>query len=143
MHIATASVSQGSHCGPILFNIFCSDIMECIRNTPVQLRAYADDTNFFRFIENEFDRIQLQSVLDKAVHWCEKNKLPLNANKTTFLSFTASPNHKINTYYYIGTERITEVTEQKDLGVIFDARLRFTTQASAVALRAKSMHGAT
>lgn len=67
----------------------------------------------------------------------------MNAAKTFHLSFTLAPNNKLLTHYFIGNERIREVNQHTDLGIIFDEKLRFTAQAAAEVLRAKSMHGAT
>lgn len=141
-HYSTSSVPQGSHAGPILFNLFCADVIDCTRNTLVKIMAFADDTKLLRHIENPSDRIQLQTVLDKVVNWCETNKLDMNAAKTNHMSYSLSPRNKLETFYFIGTQRISEVTTQKDLGLIFDERLRFTAQSAAVLLRSRALNGA-
>lgn len=107
-HNATSSVPQGSHVGPILFDIYCSDLMDIIYGTDVKLRAFADDSKFLRFIETRNDSIELQLVLDRATKWCGDNRLPINPNKTKHLSFSMAPSHRINTMYFIGSVAIEQ-----------------------------------
>lgn len=116
--------------------------MDSALNTLVKIMAFADDRKLLRQIESSYDRIELQTVLDKVANWCFVNKLEMNALKTTHMTYTLSPQNKIESFYFVGTQRIIDVTQQKDLGLIFDPRLRFTAQATAVLLRAKALNGA-
>lgn len=58
--IALSSVPHGSHCGPLLYLIFCFDIVECVADTGVKLLQYADDTKFKKIVNNVTDRNNLR-----------------------------------------------------------------------------------
>ena len=63
----TSGVSQGSHCGPILFNIFINDIKHVIEFS--QFLFYADDIKVFMRIKSVLDATKLQKDLEKITQW--------------------------------------------------------------------------
>lgn len=84
----TAGVPQGSHIGPLLFNIFCSDLSELTLGSSVKNVTYADDAKFMRGVNNNADRLELQDRIDALVSWSERNMLQLNAKKTRHVHFS-------------------------------------------------------
>lgn len=81
-----AGVPQGSILGPLLFNIFTSDI-------PIPLNAslalYADDTAIISQHPNvQTAQQNLQLSIDMVVEWFERWKLQLNASKCEAKIFT-------------------------------------------------------
>ena len=62
-------VPQGSHFGPILFNIFINDI------------------KIYRVISSVFDVHLLQEDLSKIVEWSLRNELSINVAKSKVVSF--------------------------------------------------------
>lgn len=112
---------QGSVLGPLLFNIFINDIVHILK-CPFLL--YADDLKIYMKISAPEDCEKLQSDIDSLYNWCLYNKLQLNINKCNFISFTnrlipLQQDYKINNITLIKVDTI------KDLGVIFDSKLRF------------------
>lgn len=82
----TSGVPQGSHLGPLLFNIFMNDINICFKHSHSLL--YADDTKIFAKIQTTDDCLKLQSDLNRLHEYCLRNKLFLNIDKCCIVSFT-------------------------------------------------------
>lgn len=119
-HVSTSAVPQGSHVGPLMFILFCADMVTCTEGTNIQLLSYADDTKIFGSIKSMDERNQLQRVLDKMVTWCETNKLSINPSKTVHVTYSRTKHRTLNTIYFIGAGQIVMKNEIRDLGVIFD-----------------------
>lgn len=85
---ATSSVPQGSHCGPLLYLLMCRDIVKCIDNTGVRMLQYADETKFFKILNNEHDRQSMQKAIENFSKWSATNKLKLNCAKTFHVTFS-------------------------------------------------------
>ena len=80
-----SGVPQGSHLGPLLFNLFVNDISVCFVNSDFLL--FADDLKIYRAVRNVSDTLVLQDDLDRLYDWSIKNKLSLNVSKCT-VTFT-------------------------------------------------------
>ena len=77
---------QGSIVGPLLFNIFITDIIKSSRKYNLILLVYADDTTLNSTVENfgnTTDEIQssIISELQEICKWVDLNKLCLNVKK--------------------------------------------------------------
>lgn len=135
-----SSVPQGSHCGPVLFLILCSDIATCVRNTNVKLSMYADDITFLKAIYNDDDRKHLQQSIDQLDKWTRENFLQMNAVKTVHVSYTRSKTRKTYNHYYIQRTCIATQEIVKDLGVTFNTALTFKHHIEDVATRANNVY---
>lgn len=136
-----SSVPQGSHCGPLLFLLLSADIVECVRNTGVNVLQYADDTKFYRIVNSEDDRMKMQVAIDNLKRWAELNRLQLNGTKTVHVSFVTRVSNNFNSIYHIESERITKKDQMRDLGVIFDSKLTFIPHVKDVIMRANRAFG--
>lgn len=119
------SVPQGSHCGPILFLIYCNDMFERIKYS--KLLMYADDSKLYKIINNYEDQNLLQMDLNNIIGWAQENYVQINIDKTKIVSFYKSKTKKINSIYFIKDKIIEEVKQFKDLGITYDYKLNFNT----------------
>ena len=124
----TSGVPQGSVLGPVLFLIFINDLPDTINCT---LKFFADDTKLYKVINTNEDSKNLQENIYKACDWATKWQMTFNTKKCKIMHigpketteyFTKDSNNIYTT--------ITEVDQEKDLGVIFDKKLNFNTHIS-------------
>lgn len=133
-----SGVPQGSHCGPLLFNLFINDIGLVIKN--VEFLLFADDLKLFSVITSILDSQILQRDLDHLYNWSVKNCLPLNSEKCQFISFFKSK-HMLNYAYSVDGVNLKRLGEIKDLGIILDERLTFKSNLRMITSRGNKMLG--
>jgi len=92
---ASSGVPQGSHLGPLLFNIFINTM--CSAVSPCRLLLFADDFKIFHTITSNIDCLTLQKTLDKFINWGNTFNLSLNISKCKVMTFYRS---KSMMYFY-------------------------------------------
>lgn len=86
-------------------------------------------------IKNHADCVNMQLVLGNIERWSTENDLAMNINKLKVLSISKLKS-RIQYSYIYGNVHICKVTQQKDLGVIFDSNFNFKTHIEAMSARA-------
>lgn len=118
---AHSGVPQGSHLGPLLFNIFINDIGSCFAQSKYYL--FADDLKFFRAVNSSTEALLLQEDLNSLTAWCEDNLMSLNVSKCFSIRFTRKK--KVYTHEYkIHDTVLAQVDNIVDLGITLDSKLR-------------------
>lgn len=120
-----AGVPQGSVLGPILYNLYCSDMPEL---NGCECAAYADDTCLFS--SHEFGQnivTELQCALDYLVDYFKKWKIKINEEKTQAVFFSRK---RKSCFYPTDQLKINQTSVQwsdniKYLGVYMDRKLIF------------------
>lgn len=133
----TSGVPQGSNLGPLLFLLFINDLP---RVTTCEVLMFADDVKVFDIIKSVDDCQHLQNNLELIVRWSEKNRLDLNINKCTVMSFHKK-NFPIQFMYNIKGIFLGNVANFKDLGVTFDTELTFSIHIDHIVSDALKMFG--
>lgn len=128
-YLVMSGVPQGSHLGPLLFNVFINDIGDCFHHSRYCL--FADDLKFFRTVDNAFDSELLQEDLNRLVDWCDLNDMELNTSKCYTMRFSRKKNI-VNTNYTIKSQHLKEVNTIRDLGVQLDTKLQFNVHIDKV-----------
>lgn len=83
---ATSGVPQGSHLGPLLFNIFINDIKEVF--THCKFLLYADDLKVFCRINRSDEADLMQLDLSRLGSWSNINNLHFNLSKCSVIHFS-------------------------------------------------------
>lgn len=135
---AHSGVPQGSHLGPILFNIFINDLPLVIHNSNCLL--FADDLKIYRRVDNTTDVRLLQDDIDRLSRWCDCNGMSLNVKKCFILRFTKKKKPLTRTYNING-HKLQDATVSRDLGIIMDSKLRFDVHIDAVCQKSLQMLG--
>lgn len=133
----TSGVPQGSHLGPLLFNIYINDLVDQLC-CPCLL--YADDLKIFLTINSINDAMLLQKDLDTVAQWCHTNRMFLNTNKCFVVTFTRKIN-KICFNYQLKNQSLGRFNQAKDLGVIFDEKLTFREHYDHIHSKASKVLG--
>lgn len=127
----TRGVPQGSILGPILFILYCADIVKIVKKCKYHI--YADDTQvYISFKPDEYAEAlkSLNEDLERIVQWCKVHSLVLNPLKMKYLVFGTRAQlieigPKLTGCITIMGEQIVRVDEARNLGIIMDAELRF------------------
>lgn len=129
----TAGVPQGSVLGPLLFNLFTSDIPIHRRTT---IATFADDTAIFASHRNlQFARSCAQQHLDAVAEWTSKWRIKVNADKTAAVHFTRNYTPSPQQLTFSGNQ-IEYQNSAKYLGVDLDRRLLFNIHIGRAAAKA-------
>ena len=140
-------VKQGDALSPTLFSVFVNDLLECIQNTGMGVKyddslilnilAYADDIVLFSDSPEE-----LQAMLNLVSDWCRKWRLKINTDKTKIVQFRKTRKQKNDTCKFeIQGSELSEVSQYKYLGVIFDEHLKYDVACSTMASAARRALG--
>jgi hypothetical protein len=134
----TSGVPQGSHLGPLLFNIFINKILMIFQSSEILL--YADDMKIFRVIKSSTDCALLQDDLNRLCDYCKNNHLHLNIEKCCSITFSRKRSRVMHQYSLNGRP-ILKVDEIKDLGVYLDSGLLFNFHINYIKSKAYKMLG--
>lgn len=120
---APSGVPQGSHLGPLLFNIFINTMCSVV--SPCRFLLFADDSKIFHTITSNNDCLTLQNTLDKFTNWCSTFNLSLNISKCKVMTFYRSK-AVISFDYRLDGISIQRVSQIHDLGILFVPSLNFS-----------------
>ena len=125
-------VPQGSILGPVLFNIYVSDL-STKPSDGTHVIQYADDTTFYRHCKLKYLRNTeklLQDDIDAIMTWSKNKNLLFNHKKTVVILFSTSQLNRVHTLDDKTTFTINangapleRVSSWKILGLTFDENL--------------------
>ena len=113
-----SGVPQGSVLGPLLFLIYINDIDDSVCSN---LLKFADDTKVFSVVPTQNDIDRLQRDLLNLCNWSQDWLMLFNVDKCKVMHIGLN-NSKAK--YEMNGKYLEEVTEERDLGVIFQNDLK-------------------
>ncbi|XP_054287517.1 uncharacterized protein LOC129003249 [Macrosteles quadrilineatus] len=130
-----SGVPQGSHIGPLLFDLFINDIGTVLTTNYLM---FADDIKIFSEIHSVSDQENLQRSIGNVVGWCKNNSMDLNVSKCQVMTFKRGLNI-LKSEYYINGSTLPSMDKVKDLGIFltpslspFDHIVHITSRAHAL-----------
>jgi hypothetical protein len=84
-------------------------------------KFFADDTKLYATVNNTNDERKLQGDIDRLMQWSKDWLLTFNKSKCKHVHFSLPNNAK----YQMGGDIITQSTEEKDLGITINEKLKF------------------
>jgi len=131
-----SGVPQGSVLGPLLFLLYVNDIPSHMR---CSIKMFADDTKIWKVMFDESDSHDLQEDLVRLQEWNKKWLLQFNLDKCNVMHI----GHCMATQYVMEQDgqswNLSEVTEEKDLGVIVSSNLKVSRQCSEAVRKASNV----
>ena len=124
-----SGVPQGSKLGPLLFILYINDLSTYIKHALLLL--YADDCKLVMQINSPFDSFKLQSDLSALEEWSMRNLIPLSIPKCAVMH-TYRCHSPFFFDYTLNTQPLKKVTSYKNLGMIFDDKLKFREHINSV-----------
>lgn len=127
--VLRSGVPQGSILGPLLFTLYTSQFVSCLKHC--QIHLYADDTQlYYSFNTSEVDSAcsRINEDLKSFINISKDHCLIINASKSNVLLFGPKKSCQLiknQVQINIDQENIEIVEYAKNLGVIIDSDLRF------------------
>ena len=129
--------TQGCVIAALLFVIYINDFPENIKS---HLYLFADNCKFFRQIFTSEDTSAMQDDLNTLYEWSKLWLLKFHPGKCVTLRLSLHKPRNKHTYY-LGENKLENVEEAKDLGIIVDYKLKFQKHISTKVNKANQSWG--
>ncbi|BHF74015.1 hypothetical protein SprV_0401709900 [Sparganum proliferum] len=122
----------GSVLGPLLFLVYIND---CANDLGCSAIMFADDVKLWRAIKSDADRYAPQDSRNRLNSWSARWLLNFNVDKCVVLRLrTKKTNKEDDSFQYVlGGQPLSNVVEQKDLGVLMTSSLKPSSQCQRAA----------
>jgi hypothetical protein len=133
-----SGVPQGSVLGPILFLLFINDLEMCLPPCSIS-KLFADYAKSYVRVSYDSFITDFKLLIDSIEKWSVKWQLPLAVDKCSWMLLSNRSNspRNIDLNFSMSGINLSESCEMRDLGVVFDSKLNFTTHINTILAKAK------
>ena len=121
-----SGVPQGTILGPTLFNFYVNKLPTLLSNL---ITLYADDSKLVGKAATPSDQQSIQTDLDSLERWANMWLLTFNVDKCHVIHLGKNNKHH---KYFLQDNFLSAVSDERDLGVIVDHQLKFSSHAKSV-----------
>ena len=130
----TSGIPQGSVLGPLLFLRYINDLPDIVHSF---IKLFADDAKLYAVVNTARDTTVVQNDLGSLDNWSEIWQINFNYDKCTHMHLGKDQKFSMYSMRQNGAPVIiNQVTEQKDLGVTIDNKLKFVPHIQAMVKKA-------
>uniref|UniRef100_A0A9J8BWB6 Reverse transcriptase domain-containing protein n=2 Tax=Cyprinus carpio carpio TaxID=630221 RepID=A0A9J8BWB6_CYPCA len=128
----TCRVPQGSILAPLLFSLYMLPLSRIMRKNQIAYHSYADDSQIYLSLSpNDYSPIcSLCQCVDEINSWMCQNFLQLNKEKTEVIAF-GNKDQVLRMNAYLGSRGLTTKNQIRNLGVILETDLSFSSHVKA------------
>ena len=119
----------------VSWDLYLPEVVKCGND------LFADDTKVFRQITTKEDALLLQSDINSFEQWSQKWLLSFHPKKRHIMTLGKFYNIAHTQKYTLHRQELEYVFEQKDLGVILYAELKFDEHISVKVKKASAIAG--
>lgn len=135
--VVSCGVPQGSVLGPELFVLYTTDVIQLIKDTGLDVHAYADDLQVYGHVpptQAADLTVAMAACIESVSMWMANNRLCLNPSKTELIWLGSPRRLQSFTADSVVLSRITvrPADRVRDLGVVVDSDLSLTAHVSYV-----------
>ncbi|EYC18154.1 hypothetical protein Y032_0028g1706 [Ancylostoma ceylanicum] len=134
-----SGVPQGGVLSPLLFLAYSYDLPQILKtHYDVRIQMYADDIKIYgSYTEQNKNEVHaaLCESLRRMIDWANFHEIPLNLDKTTVFHIGKISAGK----YMINGTVLPETSQVKDLGLLLDAKMNFSSHIDHVVKKAFSV----
>uniref|UniRef100_A0A0N4WGI2 Reverse transcriptase domain-containing protein n=1 Tax=Haemonchus placei TaxID=6290 RepID=A0A0N4WGI2_HAEPC len=135
-YTCTSGVPQGGVLSPLLFLIYTIELPELLKTgSDIHVQIYADDIKIYAAYEDASTSSAQQALrlsVERMNEWASSWDIPLNLNKCSVMHF----GNATAIDYVINGIHLPSARSTKDLGVIFDTSLKFSSHIDSVVKKA-------
>jgi hypothetical protein len=131
-----SGVPQGSILGPFLFLIYINDLPSCL-NVNFRAKLFADDLKSYNLTDYRIAPDDTQSVLDAVLDWSHTWQMNLATHKCGSLLLKGNIHYDDTNELHIGDDSLAVLNVAKDLGILIDRDLKFSSHIDAIIGKAK------
>jgi hypothetical protein len=133
----TSGILQGSVLGPLLFLIYINDIVDII-GPNLTAKLFADDVKIYVIISDIDSINQLQDSLFAICRWAAEWQLNISINKCAVLHLGRN---NLTYDYSLDGVTLPNVREMRDLGVLVNSNLSFSSHYAQITAKAHQRAG--